>query len=142
METPTPSRSSAKITAAAVVLVAFFAGLLAGAAGDRFYLVHTRQFFPRRLAAMGAHRIVDHLDHELHFTPQQRKAVEEIVDRGRQRMDGIMGNVRPRMRQQIEMTNAEIEKVLTPEQRAKFDAMKMRMHHGEQGRRPPGAWRF
>jgi Spy/CpxP family protein refolding chaperone len=137
MATPTPSRISPKTTAALVVLVAFIAGLVAGAAGDRFYLIRSRQLFPHRFGQMGARRIVDHLDRDLHFTAQQRKAVEVIVDRGRARVDAVMANVRPQMRQEIDTTNAEIEKVLTPEQRAKFDAMKMRMQH-DRDRRHPG----
>lgn len=142
METPTPSRTKSTIaTAIVVVLVTFFAGFVAGGAADRVYLFRTHQLLPRRMVDAGARHIVARLDHELSLTPEQRTQVEQIVERGRARMDAVMSNVRPQMRQQIDATNAEIEKILTPEQRTKFAAMKMHMRHGERDRRrggPPG----
>ncbi len=113
-----------------VVSVAFIAGLLVGVAGDRLYLVHTRQFFLRRQFA--TRRIVDHLDRSLHLSSQQKTEVQGIIDRHRQRMESIMSGIRPQMRQEIEAANGEIDKVLTPEQRTEFARlrMKMRPHHG------------
>lgn len=80
-----------------------------------------------------ARRVVDRLDHELHFTPQQKVLVQQIIDRHRGRIDAVIGQVR----QEIDASNAEIDKVLTPEQRAKFAKIRMRMksHHG-MGPRP------
>jgi Spy/CpxP family protein refolding chaperone len=136
METPTRSRSSSAAIAVIVVLVALVTGIVIGVAGDRLYLLHTRQWFPRRIIDAAPAHIVEHLDHELHFTPQQRTQVEQIVNRGRQRVDAIMDNLRPQMHQQLEQSNAEIEAILTPEQRTKFEKMKIRMRHGEHERGP------
>jgi hypothetical protein len=131
-ETPSVSPSSAKTTAAVVVIVAFIAGLLAGVAGDRFYLIRTRQFFPHRAMEFAARRVVDHLDRELHLNAQQRVEIQGIIDRHRAHMDSIMSGVRPQMRQEIDAANAEIEKVLTPAQRVQFSNMRMHMRarHG------------
>jgi len=130
-ETPSTSRSRSKATVAAVaalvVIVAFIAGVLAGVAGDRLYLFRTHQFFPRRGMEFATRRIVDHLDRDLHLTAQQRTAVQRILDQHRAHMQSIMTGIRPQMRQEIDSTNAEIEKVLTPEQRAQFAPMRMHM---------------
>jgi hypothetical protein len=136
-ETPSASPSSAKIIAVVVVIVAFFAGLLVGVAGDRFYLIRTRQFFPHRAMQFASRRIVDHLDRSLHLAAQQKIEIQGIIDRHRARMESIMSGIRPQMRQEIDTANGEIEKVLTPDQRAQF--AKMRMHMGpRRGFGPPG----
>lgn len=121
-----------------VVIVAFVAGFLAGVAGDRFYLFRTRQLFPRRAVEFAARHIVDRFDRELHLNPQQRVEIQGILDRHRVRMESIMSGVRPQMRQEIEAANAEIEKVLTPEQRAQFAKMRMRIGPRRGMGRPPG----
>jgi Spy/CpxP family protein refolding chaperone len=38
-----------------------------------------------------------------------------------------MANVRPQVRQELDATNAEIETVLTPEQKTKFSNLRMRI---------------
>ncbi|MFP5245310.1 MAG: hypothetical protein ACLGH0_01355, partial [Thermoanaerobaculia bacterium] len=50
------------------------------------------------------------------------------------RMNELMASIHPRMRGEIDAANEEIARVLTPEQRAKFEKLKIRMRrHG-----PPG----
>lgn len=137
-ETPSASPSSTKATAAVVVIVAFIAGFIAGVAGDRFYLIGTRQFFPRRVMEFEARHVVDHLDSQLHLNPQQRVQIEGIIERHRARMQSIMSGVRPQMRQEIDSANAEIEKVLTPEQRTQFEKTRMRMRPRRGMGPPPG----
>lgn len=121
-----------------VVVVAFIAGFLVGVAGDRFYLMRTRQWFPRRALQFVTHNIVDHLDSTLHLSSQQRVEVQGIIDRHRMRMELIMGGVRPQMRQEIEAANGEIEKVLTPAQRLQFETMRMRIRPRMDEHRGPG----
>jgi Spy/CpxP family protein refolding chaperone len=136
-EIPTASPSSTRTTAVVVVIVAFIAGLFAGAAGDRFYLFRTHRLFPgRHMMDFAAHRIVDRLDRELHLTPQQKTQVQQIIDRHRVRIDAVMSGVRPQVRQELDATNAEIEKILTPDQRTQFGKMRMRMP-GRRGMGPP-----
>ena len=84
-----------------------------------------------------------HLDHELHLTPQQKEAVRQIVQQRHARIEAIVATTRPQMRQEIESMNAEIDKVLTPEQRQKFESLSQRMHQRHRGMRggppPPDA---
>ncbi|HEY6843303.1 MAG TPA: hypothetical protein VI391_03990 [Thermoanaerobaculia bacterium] len=127
--TPTPSASNTRTTAIAVVIIAFIAGVFVGIAGDHLLIIH--HLFPRHF---GSRPILERLDRELHLTPQQKTQVQQILDRHRARIEAAMANVRPQIRQEIDATNAEIEKVLTPDQRAQFAKMKMRMPH----RRGPG----
>ena len=132
METPTPSTSSARRTAVLLVAVAFVAGALIGVAGDRVMLIHQRDFFQRRGVQFMERRIVDHLGRELQLTPPQRAQVEQILQRHHQRMRQISDGIRPQMGQEIDAANREIVSILTPEQRKKFESMRMRIgpHHG------------
>jgi hypothetical protein len=136
------SPTNTKTMAALVVVVALIAGAVLGIVGDRAWLWHMHRLLPGpRAERFVAGRIVDHLDRELHFTPPQKSAVQQILDRHRARIDAISAAVRPQMRQEIDATNAEIEKVLTPEQRTKFRDMHMRMmqrHNGRRGTRGMG----
>jgi hypothetical protein len=128
--------TSPRAVAALLIAAALVAGVVLGVAGDRAWLLHTRQWFPRRMPPMN--RLVDHLDNQLHFTPQQKAAVTQIIERHRQRIEAISAGIRPQMRAEIDATNAEIEKVLNPEQQQKFREISshMRRHHrGEPG--PP-----
>lgn len=128
---------SSNAKAALLVAVAFVAGLFVGISGDRLYLIRTHQFFPRRAADSSAHRLVDRLDRELDLTDAQQAAIQKIVDERRARIEAAWNEVRPRVRAEIAATNAEIEKILTPQQREKFRSLRIgepRRGHGS--RRP------
>ena len=80
--------------------------------------------------------MLNRLDRRLDLTDAQRKQVEEILRRRHARINAMWSGVRPRVRAEVDATNAEIAKVLTPEQRAKFE--RMRMHLGDRYGRPGG----
>src|SRR5205823_4729404 len=87
-EIPSASPSKTRTTAALAVVAVFIGGLLVGIAGDRFYLFHRHRLFPPRgMAQFATRRIVDHLDRELHFSPEQRIAVQKIIDQHHARID-------------------------------------------------------
>jgi Spy/CpxP family protein refolding chaperone len=117
------SKTTTTILAIIALLATFGVGMLAGIAADRALILR------------GGHRRTPHsaafmmkrLDKTLDLTPQQEREVEAILRRGHDRVTGVWGSVRPRLRQEVEQTNAEIARVLTPEQRAKFEKIKMRM---------------
>lgn len=121
------SRGSAKTIAIVTVVAAFIAGLLIGVVGDRILLLRHRDRTGMRGARFMTQRIVAHLDGELHLTQPQREEVTRILDARRDRIAAINAAVRPQIRREIEDVNAEIEKLLTPEQRAAFEKMKIRM---------------
>jgi Spy/CpxP family protein refolding chaperone len=106
------SATRTTVVAALALALTFGGGFLAGA-------------FVHRAIVMGIHRpgpaathmLLRHLDMRLDLTAAQRKQIEEILDRRH-----------GRMRAEIDAANAEIERVLTPEQRARFAKMRMRLH--------------
>lgn len=126
METSTPSPGSTRRTAILLVLVAFAAGVLIGFAGGRVYSLY-RLLDRGRGPEVIRTRLLHHLDRELKLTAQQHDQIAAIMDRHHKRMMEITEGIRPQMRQEIESANREIEAVLTPEQRTKYDAMRMRL---------------
>ena len=67
---------------------------------------------------------VNRLDRRLDLTDAQRAQVEQIIRRHHARIDGMWDDLRPRMHAEIAQANAEISRILTPEQRAKFERLK------------------
>ena len=125
-----PPRNSKKtiIIAVIVVLVAFASGGIAGMLVEHVHLMrrmHGRG--PRFAPQMMVHR----LDRTLDLTPEQRTKVEEIVMRHHQRIVAITESTRPRVRQELEAANREIEAVLTPEQREKFEKLRLHLERRE-----------
>jgi Spy/CpxP family protein refolding chaperone len=124
------------MAATVVVVVAFIAGILVGVAGDHFYLIHNGRLTPRRSARLTSSRMADNLSRELQLSPEQKTQVQQIIERHRAKIDATMSTVRPQVRQELDATNNEIATILTPEQRTKFAAMRMRI---EQRRRERGS---
>jgi Spy/CpxP family protein refolding chaperone len=129
--------SNTRATAVAVIVVAFIAGILAGVAGDHLYLIRSGRLSPRH-GRFSADRMTDRLTHQLNLSAQQKTQVQQIIERHHAKIDATMANVRPQVRQELDATNAEIEKVLTPEQKTKFADLRMRI---EARRRDRGAGR-
>lgn len=61
------------------------------------------------------------LAQRLDLSPDQVVAVDEIVERRRDAMTGLMSSLRPAMEAEFARMDAEIRAVLTDEQRAAFD---------------------
>jgi Spy/CpxP family protein refolding chaperone len=118
--------SNTRTAAIAVVVVAFLAGILVGVAGDHLYLIRSGRLSPRH-GRFATDRMTDRLTHELDLSPQQKTQVQQIIERHRAKIDATMANVRPQVRQELDATNAEIDKILTPEQRTKFANLRMRI---------------
>jgi hypothetical protein len=116
-----------------VVIAAFITGLLVGIAGDRLYLFRTGRFFPRRGGEFAAQHIVAKLDRDLHLNASQKTEIERILESHHKKIDAAWNAVRPQVRQEIDATNNEIERVLTPEQLPKFKELRKKVD----ARRPP-----
>jgi Spy/CpxP family protein refolding chaperone len=117
--------SATKTTLAAVVVLVltFGAGFIGGAAAHHLVFAHREAVHPFAMKAM-----VNRLDRRLDLTDPQRRQIEDILRRRHANINAMWTGVRPRVRAELDATNAEIAKVLTPAQRAKFE--KMRMHLG------------
>ncbi len=118
------SRTKTVVIAVAVLVLTFTAGAAVGAFGAHMVILHGgpgAERFPRAM--------VNRLDHRLDLTDAQRAQVEAIIKRRHAHIDAMWDGVRPQVRAEIERTNQEIERVLTPEQRKRFKRMRMRMGH-------------
>ncbi|HJW92306.1 MAG TPA: hypothetical protein VJ901_01685 [Thermoanaerobaculia bacterium] len=120
-----PRGTKTKVVAIVVVLIAFLGGIAIGAIGDRIWLLHRGP--SHRNAHAITERVLHKLDDELELSPEQRQRVKQILEAHAARMQQIGDTVRPQIRQEIDQNNAEIERVLTPDQRAKFDKLKMQL---------------
>jgi Spy/CpxP family protein refolding chaperone len=128
------NRLSTKIAAAIAILVVFVAGLVIGIAGDRAWLVlHGRLSMRHGASDTMVKMLVNRLNRELNLTPAQRTAVTAILRQSRDRIAAIDANVRPQVRAQMAATSAEIENVLTPEQRTKFVEIRKKMEARHRG---------
>ena len=129
-ETPSapPPRRRSILVAAIVVFLAFGAGVVIGVISDRVYLLKHDRIIPRGgIEFMGKH-LVKRLDRSLDLTDAQQVQIEAIIDRRTKRMLASSDAVHRAIYDEFTATHTEIEKVLTPEQRAKFERMQHRWH--------------
>jgi Spy/CpxP family protein refolding chaperone len=137
---PAPARAPRRtlLIATVVVVLAFVAGVIVGVVGTR---VWQWRGGPPRLHVQGVRvmsdRMVHRLDRELDLSDEQRAQIEKILEARTMRIDGLWTNVGPQVRIEIDATNAEIERVLNPEQRAKFQKLKMRFQRRRMIVHPP-----
>ena len=130
------SNTKTIIIASIIVLVTFVAGAFTGIFVDHL-LLRGHRLGPRAHRA-AAHVMLSRLDRHLDLTDDQEKKIDEILRRRHDRITEMWEGVRPQVSKEIEATNAEIERLLTPEQREKFAKLRMRLGHREgRGRRGP-----
>ena len=145
------SRRSVWIAAAVLALV-FLAGGLAGAAialfARRPALPHERMLervhLPEVPPAPGApggpvfyKRLGDEFGAELGLEDEQARRVDSLMHIQRQKADSLLESMGPRLKALMDSTNADIESVLTEEQRARFREMQTRRHEVLIRRRTP-----
>jgi Spy/CpxP family protein refolding chaperone len=63
---------------------------------------------------------------ELGLTPAQMAQVDSIMGRSMAERHALEDSIRPRMRGILDSTRSQIERVLTPDQRQKFEAWRSR----------------
>jgi hypothetical protein len=115
------SPRKASLLAAIALTITFFTGAIIGVVADRALIL--RGGMPIRSSSW----VVSRLDHRLHFSDEQRVQVTAIIVRRQQRIADAWNNVRPTIRHEIEETNIEIDRVLTPEQRVAFAKIRMKL---------------
>jgi Spy/CpxP family protein refolding chaperone len=117
--------SGAKTTTVAILVLAltFIAGMAVGVLASHLMILHGGH----GAALFPTSAMVNRLDRRLDLTDPQRARVQEIITRHHARIGSIWSAVNPRVRGEIEQANAEISQVLTPEQRVKFDRIKLHL---------------
>jgi Spy/CpxP family protein refolding chaperone len=119
------SRTKTLLIAVTVLVLTFGAGVGVGVFGAHMAILrggHGAERFPNA--------IVNRLDRRLDLTDAQRAQVAAIVNRRHARVASVWRSVRPQVAAEIAAANEEIARVLTPEQRARFEKMRLRMHGG------------
>jgi Spy/CpxP family protein refolding chaperone len=151
----------ARVVAALVLALALVSGVLLGIAADRLLLLHgghhrgmpgsmmSGPSAPRMLfgpsdgarmpgrAEPNAEWVTNRLADQLGLSAEQRVRVDSIVTRRMAERRDLMAPIRERMRQLLDSTRADVEAVLTPEQRAKLDKLRARGDDRHGGGPPP-----
>jgi hypothetical protein len=78
--------------------------------------------------------LLDRLDRELQLTADQKRRVQTIFDERRTRLQAVQRDVLARAGQEQRELQAEIRKVLTPEQQQRFDRWLQEQPRGRRGR--------
>ena len=123
------------VVAATVVVMSLVTGVVVGIALDKRMLMPHGNIFFSRMGGGYTHRVMipGRLEHELGLSPAQTAAVDSIMHHRMAQRDSLMAHTWPVMRQLLDSTRYDIERVLTPEQREKFEQLRMREPGG-----PPG----
>ncbi|HUP59955.1 MAG TPA: hypothetical protein VNA69_06010 [Thermoanaerobaculia bacterium] len=124
--TPPPPRGSTRtiVIASIIVIIAFVAGVFTGIFAEHVWRMRRG---PRHIPPMAARAMIERLDHRLDLTGEQRAKIEQVIDRHHARIEEITAATRPQVRRELDAANAEIEQILTPDQREKFQKMRMRL---------------
>jgi uncharacterized membrane protein len=100
-----------------IIVVTFLVGGLAGAAFDRVLTAESvRRDAPRDQERRG--HIIDQVEME----PQQRAAIDLILERRSERMKAAWSEISPRLEAITDSARLEIMAVLTASQRAEYEA--------------------
>lgn len=117
--------------AAVVVVVSLLTGVVVGITVDRRVLLHRGPgpiFMARGGERWRGPIVTGRLEHELGLSPAQSAAVDSVMQHRMAQRDSLMSKTFPVMRALLDSTRTDIERVLTPDQKAKFE--KMRFHGG------------
>lgn len=82
--------------------------------------------------------MIERLDRELQLTSDQRAKVEQIFDARRKGLEAVQDEVLARAEKEQRELQAEIRKVLAPEQQQRFDKWLAETPRGRRGGRGPG----
>jgi hypothetical protein len=99
-----------------LLLAVFAAGVAAGIGLDRAAATDSR--LETRLST-GMPAVLDRLG----LTPEQRRAVDSLLERSRPRAQAAMAEMVPRLGAIADSLDAELREILTPAQRARLDSL-------------------
>lgn len=121
-----------KLHAALLLLLTLVTGIVIGVAADRLLLFGQHRLFPKHGVRVMTRHIAERLDRDLDLTPEQRKTIDQILERHRVKIEAAWDDIRPAMHRELDMTQREIEAVLRPEQKPEFRkiARRWQQRHG------------
>lgn len=121
----TPEKKT-RTVAVALLLLTFVVGLAGGVVADRLMLFRQHRILPSHGLKFVASRVLHHLDRELDLTPRQKEQISTILENRQRTIEATWQKIQPQVRQQMEQTDREIERTLTPGQQKKFRALRDR----------------
>ena len=140
---------SPRAMAAVVVCITLIAGIVVGIGLDRaLFRPKHGPFRPFAISRGGPNadsartRMRAEFARQLHLTPDQQARIDTIMQRRTAVLDSIRKETMPQIRALIGATQAQIDSVLTPEQRETFQSLRQqyrrarRFHPDSGGRRP------
>lgn len=105
-------------TAIGLLAGVFLLGMVVGGLGGELLRLRRAAFWHHRGDGPPGFGLLTHrLERRLELSPEQAREVEKIMDRTRRDLWGMHREVRPRIHRRLAEARAEIEEVLTPEQR-------------------------
>jgi Spy/CpxP family protein refolding chaperone len=137
---PPAKRSPSRALLALMLVVLFGVGMLAGITVDRMFLHHRHGPFagmgpgrggpgdsPEHRAEMHR-RLADRIARDLDLTPEQRQQFEAMLPRHEAAFDSLRLEMDARLRTLLDSSTAEVERILTPEQKTKWEGIRRRFH--------------
>ena len=138
---------SARAKALFLALGIFVIGVLCGAMGERWLLLHRFSPFaqmhtggPLKMGRpdrgdRGPGPSIRRMARDLDLTEEQQKAISKVIETYRTRLDTVRREIGEKMQKSSEEIQAKIRAELTDEQRIKFDQMAQeREQHRRKGR--------
>lgn len=108
-----------RLLGAGLLVVAFLAGALTGAAVDRVLSAGESTGGTREAERESRSYVIDRVD----LTPEQRAAIDTILEDRAERMRAVWRQVEPRLDAITDSARSEIMHALTPAQRAEYQRM-------------------
>lgn len=103
------------------IVLVFALGVVIGALGSGLYVKHTVSRFVRADPGQIAERVFEHLDEDLHFTPEQARAIRPIVEDATRQLVDYRKRIVADLRGVLADAVSRAKEHLTPEQQAELD---------------------
>ena len=113
--------------ALAALLGLFALGVVSGGLGAHLYYARALERPPGPPPFLGRFP-GSPLERHLDLTPEQRRAVRQILDESHREAEALRHDLAPRLRDVMERSQERIREVLTPEQRERFEELRRRHH--------------
>jgi hypothetical protein len=115
--------SASRYTALGFLVAALLVGGILGLTADRLVGARLWGYGPSPADAGDIRTMRRHFDDELNLSPAQRIVVDSIAEGKRRTIDALMAPVRPHLDSLDDATAVQINALLTPEQRPRFERM-------------------
>jgi hypothetical protein len=130
-----PLRAGPRALAGVLLVVVAALGVAGGVALERFVLApaqpHART---DRYSAERAHHFAKYLAGELELSPAQQRTVDSILVARQAQARAVAAQVRPRFDSITTATRADLYRVFTPRQHARYDELRERHRREREGR--------